>query len=182
MARELLAAAPRTKGLPIAAARYFEALKDVNADKERYNAAWAKRWNPVIVGFYKTTTLKDKYVLSKGDTIHWCAAFLNWCLGAAGCATTASASSGSFRSHGQKTTTPVPGDVVVFKHAKADLASQGRGHVGLFAGMDGERIRVLGGNQSAGRRYSSINESSFAKESDALVLHSFRSTASLVPK
>jgi uncharacterized protein (TIGR02594 family) len=178
-AKTLLAAAPRTKGMPNAVAQYFEGLKDVNKQGERYNAQWAQRWNPVIFAFYKTTKLEDKYLLSKGDTIHWCAAFMNWCLEAAGCRTTNSASSSSFRGHGKKTTKPTPGDLVVFKHADAKLADEGRGHVAFFIADLGDRIKVLGGNQSAGKRYSSVNTSDFKKESQSLIFHSYRSIGSL---
>lgn len=179
MARDILEKAPRNADL-ISTARYFESITSVNMQGEYYNAAWASRWNPVIVGFYKSTSLADKYVLVKGDTIAWCAAFLNWCLEAAGKPTTKSASSGSFRSHGKPTTDPRPGDIVVFKSADTARANAGFGHVGIFVRRQyntekkRDEIVVLGGNQKAGKRYSSINTSIFPVESSILVLHSYR--------
>jgi uncharacterized protein (TIGR02594 family) len=178
-ARDLLLASPRTAGDVRAVARYFESLMDKNAGGERYNAAWAKRWNPVIVGFYKSTSLKNKYVLRQGDVIPWSAAFLNWCLAIAGCRTTKSATSGAFRTHGRATTSPASGDIVVFSHADPTKAKSGQGHVGLYMGREGDKIRVLGGNPSADKPFSSVNEGSFLVSSPTLVLHSFRSVASL---
>lgn len=178
-ARTLLDGAPRNQPV-LDVARYFEGITETNQDGERYNAAWASRWNPVIVGFYKSTQLADKYVYIRGDTIAWCAAFLNWCLAAAGQATTNSASSGSFRTYGTASTTPRPGDIVVFKSALPERARQGFGHVGLFLDQHTNRIKgreeitVLGGNQKAGKRYSSVNVSVFPLQSSSLILHSVR--------
>jgi len=172
-AYRILRAAPRNKSL-LETAGYFESITERNTEGEHFNAAWRERWNPVIVQFYKVTQLSHPYVLERGDTIPWCAAFLNWCLDAAGLAVTSSASSSSFRTYGSETEHPRPGDVVVFKHANRRYADVGRGHVGIFAGMEGQRIRVLGGNQKAGKKYSSVCFSAFPKISDALVLHSFR--------
>jgi uncharacterized protein (TIGR02594 family) len=173
LAIRILKGAPRTVGtLPVA--HYFESVADVNEDGESYNAAWEKRWNPVIVGFYKNTQLEDKYKFEHGDTIPWCAAFLNWCLAAAELPSTQSASSSSFRKYGVEVQEPRPGDVVVFKHADPDKAAAGRGHVGFFDGFDGDKIRVLGGNQKGGRRFSSVCFSSFPKQSNALIFHSYR--------
>ena len=113
-------------------------------------------------------------MLKKGDAIPWCAAFLNWCLEAAELPTTESASSSSFRNYGAQVSEPETGDIVVFKSANADEAAAGRGHVGFFDGFDGQKIRVLGGNQKGGRRYSSVCFSSFPKTSNALIFHSYR--------
>jgi uncharacterized protein (TIGR02594 family) len=174
IARAILLAAPKSKPL-LTIAQYFADITRTNVDNECYNAAWHSRWNPVIVGFYKSTTLEDKYVLVHGDTIPWCAAFLNWCLGAAGKPTTDSASSSSFRVYGEATTTPQAGDIVVFKSADPALAAVGHGHVCIYLGMDGERIKVLGGNQTGGKQYSSVCETRIPQTSSVLVLHSFRS-------
>ena len=155
-------------------ARYFEGITAVNADGERYNAAWAKRWNPVIVQFYRATLLGREYVLQRGDTIAWCAAFLNWTLACAGKPTTQCASSSCFRTYGTATDSPKPGDIVVFRHAQEPLAKQGFGHVGLFLSSSKNSIEVLGGNQAGGKGYSSVCRSVFPVKDDHLWLHSFR--------
>jgi uncharacterized protein (TIGR02594 family) len=160
-------------------AQYFQGIVETNADGERYNAAWSTRWNPVIVGFYKTTSLSDRFILKKGDTIPWCAAFMNWCLAAAGLKTTAEASSGSFRDFGSETHSPSIGDIAVFQDTDPEKAKFGHGHVGIFLGLGEKRIRVLGGNQYAGKRYSAVCESSFPQNGGALKFHSYRSIASL---
>ncbi len=178
-ARDLLLASPRTLGDARAVARYFETLMDLNAHGERYNAAWAQRWNPLIVGLHRTTSLRNKYPLDKGDAVPWNAAFVNWCLAMSGCRTTRRSSSGAFRTHGQQAHSPQTGDIVVFKHAHPERARAGHGHVGFYAGPEGDKIRVLGANHATGQLHSAINESTFPVSSDKLVLHSFRSVPSL---
>jgi len=178
-AREMLDLARQKTGV-IEVARYFESISETNDQGEKYNAAWASRWNPVIIGFYKSTTLADKYVFVRGDTIAWCAAFLNWCLEAAGKPTTKSASSGSFRTYGAEVKNPKAGDIVVFKNSNPVRGNAGFGHVGLFVEQrynsqrKREEIVVLGGNQKAGKRYSSVNTSAFPLQSDVNTFHSFR--------
>ena len=58
LAIRILKGAPRAVGV-LPAAHYFEAIEDMNEDGESYKAAWEKRWNPVIVGFYKSTQLEE---------------------------------------------------------------------------------------------------------------------------
>ena len=129
-------------------------IDDKNDDQEAYNAQWQHRWNPVIVGFYESTTLKPDYVFKKGDTIDWCAAFLNWCLARAGYDTTNNAMSGSFRTNFRKP--EAPGDIIVFR--KRDKGGdQGFGHVGIFINETSSAYTVLGGNQKNGKKYSSVN-------------------------
>jgi uncharacterized protein (TIGR02594 family) len=159
-------------------AEYFEQIAAVNKDGEHYNAAWAHRWNPVIIQFYRSTRLDKEYVLMRGDSIAWCAAFLNWCLACVGRATTNCASSSCFRAYGTETQNPKPGDIVVFRDANPIQADRGFGHVGLFVSFDGAKIRVLGGNQKAGKHYSSVCRSSFALSDNNLVFHSFRTVSS----
>src|SRR5688572_18898670 len=60
---------------PIAAARYFEALQELNDDGDAYNGEWPVRANPVIVHFFMATKTTPA-----GDVTPWCAAFANYCL------------------------------------------------------------------------------------------------------
>lgn len=119
-------------------------------------------------------------MLIRSDTIAWCAAFLNWCLEAAGKPTTKSASSDSFKTYGTETKSPRQGEIVVFKSANPARAAAGFGHVGLFVERryneqrKREEIVVLGGNQKAGKRYSSVNVTSFPLQGSVNVFHSYR--------
>lgn len=180
-ARELLAAAPTGKTL-LETARYFEQLTSRNGEGHYYNAQWPTRWNPVIVGFYQSTSLDGDYIYRKGDTIDWCAAFINWCLRRGGYQRTKSAMSGSFRlggGLGKATTSPKVGDIIVFKKVDPSEAAVGFGHVGIFVEEAPGGFKVLGGNQKAGRRYSSVNTTFFAERSEQLTFDSFRSFATI---
>jgi uncharacterized protein (TIGR02594 family) len=182
-AREILAKAPKGKTL-IETARYFEQLQIKNQEGHMYNAQWPARWNPVIVGFYQSSNVDESYIYRKGDTIDWCAAFINWCLRQGGYKRTSSAMSGSFRmgqAVGKVTTSPTPGDIIVFRKADPAEAKVGFGHVGIFVEEAPGGFKVLGGNQKAGRRHSSVNTTFFPEKSDRLVFDSFRSFAS-IPK
>ena len=72
----------------------------------------------------------------------WCSSFVNWCMKEAGVARTKSAAARSWLDWGKKIDPPVRGCVVVFK--RGDPPS---GHVALYVGRSGDKIRVLGGNQ-----------------------------------
>jgi uncharacterized protein (TIGR02594 family) len=172
-AKVILSKAPSASTI-VDTALYFVSLPQINEKGEFYNAAWASQWNPVIVAFYHHTNLASHYVLVMGDTIPWCAAFLNWCLEANGFATTNSAGSGSFRTYGNSVQTPSIGDIVVFKSGDVDEARVGRGHVGIFVDKTAEGLWILGGNQKAGKHYSSVCISYFPSTMKKLVLHSFR--------
>lgn len=176
-AREILAKAPIGKTL-LETAQYFEQLTIKNQEGHMYNAQWPTRWNPVIVGFYQSSNVNESYVYRKGDTIDWCAAFLNWCLGRGGYKRTNNAMSGSFRlgkGLGKVTTSPKPGDIIVFKKADPQEAKVGFGHVGIFVEEVPGGFKVLGGNQKAGKRYSSVNTTFFPERSNRHVFDSIRS-------
>lgn len=180
-ARRILSEAPNGKTL-LETARYFERLDSKNREGHMFNAQWPTRWNPVIVGFYQSANVKESYVYRKGDTIDWCAAFINWCLRRGGYKRTNSAMSGSFRlgkGLGKATASPKPGDIIVFKKADPAEARVGFGHVGIFIDEAPGGFKVLGGNQKAGKRYSSVNTTFFAEKSDRLVLDSIRSFDSI---
>jgi len=180
-ARRILASAPR-KGNVLETAQYFADLTETNAEKQGYNAQWPVRWNPVIVGFYQSTNLGKAYSYVHGDTTPWCAAFLNWCLAQNGYKTTDSASSGSFRLFGglgKPTTTPKPGDIIVFKSNNPTAAATGSGHVTFFLSKAPGGFNVLGGNQHKGKKYSSINSEFFSETPPGMVLDSIRALDSV---
>jgi len=183
MARKLLADAPKGKSLT-ETAQYFESLQEKNKQGLAYNAQWPDtpggRWNPVLVGFYQATTLDKQYVYKKGDTIDWCAAFMNWCLAQSGYKPTPSnsAMSGSYRSYGRARSSgekPVVGDIIVFKRVDSQArGNAGHGHVGIYIDQSAAAYEVLGGNQKDGKKYSSVNTTSISKSSSVIGLHSYR--------
>ncbi|WP_425375690.1 CHAP domain-containing protein [Rhizobium leguminosarum] len=153
--------------------QYFASLRDVNDQCEAYNAGWAGRWNPVIHSFFDAT---DTEIPSK-DNSYWCAAFLNWCLER--CAYkpgTRSSSSSSFRGLRGRTNSPRRGDIVVFR----DGPSGCQGHVGIFVGMQGTQLLVIGGNQKKGEHYS-VNTKALPVPRSSLRVHSFLRTTDLRP-
>jgi len=100
--------------------------------------------NPLIVAFFAAT----KTAPYQGDETAWCAAFVCWVLNHCGKPYSNDAGSKSFRKFAPlpPTTTPVIGDIVVFKH----LSSPNQGHVAFFDGFaDDAKTKVwcLGGNQ-----------------------------------
>ncbi|WP_148662265.1 TIGR02594 family protein [Paraburkholderia phytofirmans] len=155
LARQILDAAPTTGSLQDIE-YYFMNLTVRNKDGELYNSQWKNRWNPVIVQFFRSTAST-----AHNDLVPWCAAFQNWCLDRLGFKGTNSASSGSFRTYGLQVTDPKPGDFVVFRDKDPDAARQGHGHIALFLYRDGDRVFVLGGNQHAGKHFTSVNVSHF---------------------
>jgi uncharacterized protein (TIGR02594 family) len=111
---------------------------------------------------------------AEGDQTSWCAAFVNFCLYAAGRTGTFSALSGSFRNFGKATSNPEAGDIVVFS-AHGERGKKGFGHVGFFVKNEGEKIVVLGGNQGGkSNSTGAVTEIAFPREGTSLVLHSFR--------
>jgi uncharacterized protein (TIGR02594 family) len=115
-----------------------------------------KAANPRIVEMFKVADLPNDPAF-KSDETAWCAAFANACLRCAGYQGTKSALAASFAGFGfDLGRTPQSGCVVVFK-PMSDGA--GSGHVAFFVSEDGDRIKVLGGNQ-----HDKVQVSSFPKE------------------
>jgi uncharacterized protein (TIGR02594 family) len=182
-ARELLNASPAKKDL-LETARYFANITDKNDKGYFYNAQWPNipggHWNPVLIGFYQSTSLPKPYIYKHGDTIDWCAAFMNYCLIRGGYEHTSDAMSGSFRTLGKSI--PVKnakaGDIIVFRRPGPD-GDVGHGHVAIFLDSVEGGFHVLGGNQRAGKSYSSVNETTILAPSKQLLFHSIRSLDSL---
>ncbi|MDH1145171.1 CHAP domain-containing protein [Pseudomonas mosselii] len=181
LAGEVLKGVPKNC-MPIEIALYFLDVGQGKYGEERkpYITAWPVRWNPVIVEFFKATSLQPS-----GDTTAWCAAFMNYCLmmsstgktmPAGASPPTKSAAALSFRNWGTETKAPTPGDIVVFKNVN----SPGHGHVGFFLADQGDKVLVLGGNQFEGTpKRHTINRKSLLKNGPILKLHSFRTEAQL---
>lgn len=130
---------------PFAIARYFADLTETNIGGELYNREWETRANPVITGFMSLTHTKPNL----SDKVHWCAAFVSFCLQASNRPSLLTAWAQSYRHYrGRKAIVdPRPGDLAVFGY------SDGSGHVGFFSrwrtDAAGQKIgfMVLGGNQ-----------------------------------
>lgn len=160
---------------PLGAARYFESVAQKNSEGESYNREWLKRANPVIVGFFSMTNTLP----SDGDQTSWCAAFVNFCLYVASKRTTFSALSGSFRKYGEATSSPEPGDIVVFSKYGED-GKKGFGHVGFFVARSGSEVTVLGGNQRGTTGSTgAVTTANFPVEGKSLILASFRRVQSI---
>jgi len=176
-ANALLAGTP-VGPTPIDVARYFLQVGNGTFGEawRPYIKGWPVRWNPVIVAFFQSTKTKPE-----GDITAWCAAFVNWCFQKSGKGiATQSASSGSFRTFGNQTTSPRPGDLVVFERTDPTERAAGHGHVGFFVATKGDLIEVLGGNQIEGHERSHmISSKKLSKNGSILKLHSYRTDISL---
>lgn len=84
------------------------------------------------------------------DSQHpWCAAFVRWCVKAAGLPVgglTGMAKSSLVASSMERLETPIYGCIAV-KHRSAALRNSPQGHVGFWVGRSGGKDRYLGGNQ-----------------------------------
>jgi uncharacterized protein (TIGR02594 family) len=175
IADALIAGAP--KSTPIAIFAYLEARKEQNRDKEWYNGGWKTRWNPLIVRFFEQTKTTPS-----GDTTAWCAASLNWTLARSGLWTSNSASSGSFRSSPGATSSPVAGDIVVFRATDDRLARAGRGHVGIVLDRSSGQVKVLGGNQRNRAGHHAVCSIVFTERGKQLTLHSYHALTAFTKK
>ena len=93
--------------------------------------------NPRVIEYHAATRLKATL-----DSVPWCSSFACWVMEQAGINHPESARARAWLRWGEKLLTPVYGCIVVFDRG------HGTGHVGFFIGFDGEKLKVLGGNQS----------------------------------
>lgn len=103
------------------------------------------RHNPRILEYHATTTLR-----ARDDETPWCSSFCNWVMRRSGYEGTNSARALSWRNRnwGQRINRPAVGAIAIIDWGR------GKGHVGFVAGRSGNRIVLLGGNQSNMVRYS----------------------------
>ncbi len=99
--------------------------------------------NPRITNYFRRAVGR-----SYSDSYPWCSAFINYVTKRAGHRGTNSLSARSWLRWGRRTSNPRPGDIVVFGRRRG-------GHVGVFVGFSGNRVRVIGGNQSNSVSYKS---------------------------
>ncbi len=96
------------------------------------------RHNPRILEYHQTTGRFSD------DETPWCASFVNWALRQAGQTGTGSAAAMSFASYGTRLDRAAFGSIAVISYGG------GKGHVGFVVGRQGDRLLILGGNQSNG--------------------------------
>lgn len=113
--------------------------------------------NPVILQFWRDAALSIR-----DDETPWCSAFACACLERVGVQSPRNASSKSFASWGMSLEKPALGAIVVFSRA-------GGGHVGFVVGVEGDRLMVLGGNQS-----DQVKISAFKMNSPSMKVLGFR--------
>jgi len=78
------------------------------------------------------------------DETPWCAAFVGSVLNQIGVQGSGKLNARSYLDWGEETDEPEKGDIVVYWRGSKD---SWKGHVGFFAGWDGDNILTLGGNQ-----------------------------------
>ena len=146
-------------------------------DRRYFTREWPVRGNPIIMGFFDATGFRTP----AGDTTYWCAAFVSDCIRRSLISRgnnkrlwpyNEGAASAAYRGFGSSVNDPKKGDIVVFQNT----GEAWRGHVGFVHAIEGNIIRVLGGNQGAQNEYNGgeVNVSPFNKNSARLKLHSFR--------
>ncbi len=106
--------------------------------KERDGAAD----HPRIIEYLRSVRLPEQLV---HDTTPWCAAFVGWCMKQSGRAGTGKANARSWLTWGVALDEPRPGCVVVLWRK---TRSGPHGHVAFFVRNGGDKIWLLGGNQS----------------------------------
>lgn len=153
------------------------------AEYSYYSREWPIRGNPVTMGFFDATGLRE----ISGDVTFWCAAFVCWCIQRSqeGRGVTEKvwpydngAASAAFRDWGKDVEkdlkdTPRQGDLVVLKNTSKPSS----GHVTfLHSIIDDDTILGLGGNQGAQneRNGDEVNIAAFSRSAKNLKIISFR--------
>ena len=100
--------------------------------------------NPRIEGYHASTTFGKTHP----DDVAWCASFVCWCM--ANCGNTAvvaanikSPRAADWLKWGQSIAIPPLGTIAVLK----PISPKTSGHVGFVTGLEGGKVKLLGGNQ-----------------------------------
>ena len=107
--------------------------------------------NPRVLEYHQATSLK-----ASDDETSWCSSFMNFCFLRAGLKGSGRADAKSWLTIGIEVTEPELGDVVILWRGSPD---SWMGHVGFYAGRDGDNIILLGGNQGDRVCYQSFPKS-----------------------
>jgi uncharacterized protein (TIGR02594 family) len=140
-------------------------------DLGKRESAVLKERNPEIAKYFdglKTDPIYNKKGKSfavaptyaqgaKGNITPWCAAFVNWCLSQAGAPHLGYSTAKSWLDLGTPIAHPVRGCVAVTKPMSSTGSSTG--HVAFFVERQGDKVVLLGGNQSDQVKKSKYNQS-----------------------
>lgn len=112
------------------------------------------------VGLHEKTNRAQIKSVTKVDPVRtpWCAAFVNGILAQMGQSGTGSNLAISFAKYKTATKTPQKGDIVVIRTGRSRRGSGN--HVGIFEKFVGNKVAVLGGNQSNKVKISYFSKSS----------------------
>lgn len=112
--------------------------------------------NQRIIEYHSATSLR-----AHEDEVPWCASFVNWVMRQAGIPGTNSALAASWLDWGTFIDSGRIGAVTVIRRIgfrrDAATGSWTGNHVGFFVSLEGNRLRLLGGNQSDSVRFSNFN-------------------------
>jgi uncharacterized protein (TIGR02594 family) len=113
------------------------------------------------VGLHERSNRTQIKTVTKVDPVRtpWCAAFVNGILAQVGMKGTGSNLAISFTKYKTATSNPVKGDIVVIRTGRSRRGRAGN-HVGIFEKFVGNRVAVLGGNQSNKVKVSYFSKSS----------------------
>ena len=102
----------------------------------------------------RSSAIGSTHVSSSGaaQITAWCAAFVNWCLNKAGVPHLGYATARSWLEFGTPVAHPVYGCIVVIKPSSSTGSTTG--HVAFYVSHQGNRVKLLGGNQVNGTRVS----------------------------
>ena len=103
------------------------------------------RHNPVVVDFLRVVGHGQA-----GDETSWCSAFANWCMRQSGITGSGAANARSWLDWGNFSLgQPVLGCVTILWR---EQPTSWKGHVGFYVGEAGDRLLILGGNQTNASR------------------------------
>jgi uncharacterized protein (TIGR02594 family) len=105
--------------------------------------------NPRIEAYHATTSGGPA-----DDGVPWCSSFVNFCVTQAGGRGTNSRAARSWMTWGRDAGAFADGCIVVLQRGAAPM-----GHVGFFVGFDGDRVKLLGGNQGDAVSIASFDRS-----------------------
>ncbi len=118
-------------------------ITETGSTGEVFNSRWKKIANPLIVLFFHQIGYKQTQM--PGDCTPWCAATVAWCLKRTRMSIPSNpVSTQGYLEYGNRVTDPRPGDLCVF----AGVNDTSAGHIGLYVSRAGDKLRVLGGNQT----------------------------------
>lgn len=113
---------------------------------------WSDGHNPMVMRYLDSTFLSPV----NNDDVHWCSAFVNWCITDTGLEGTDSPRARSWETWGSEVIdTPQTGDIVVLSRT----SNPALGHVGFHVMGANGQVSLLGGNQDDSVNITTYSES-----------------------